>query len=671
MRLAVLFVTAASLFAADPFVGDWKLDPSKSASTDGRVIKDGRALIEPDNSGGYLQITETVFAQGPALRFTSRVQFDGVTGDGTLQDRPVKYSSKRIDANAFEISIDDPEKEIKNTIRASLTPQDHTLTVLWADRNSAPLRKMVYVRPPEAPLLETGKTLDHSFGPGAVFAYSINLHAGDYCQGTVDQKGGTVNMAAYGPDGAKVRGYGGPPTGKRTFALEAPVAGTYRIVIRSALTPAESFTISIDQVIALDQRLHSIPPKEKFTSPRLAALRKDLSKPDAVNAFWREIEKNGTPLVEPMEGNSNDDLVTFLWRAKTETRNVFIMWFPFAAAKPDDFQMTRMAQTDVWYRTMKIRRGARFAYSLSPNDPLTFDEPLSTQRIATAQADPLNPHRWADQPGNSKFESQSMVEMPDAKPQPYIAKRAGVPAGNVEKKRIKSALLDNERELSIYTPPGYRRDGPAHGLLVVFDEGSYLTLVPTPVILDNLLAEKKIAPMVAVLIANPSQETRTRELPPNPAFADFLNNELVPWVRKNYNVTVDPKQVVVAGSSFGGIASVYAGFRHPETFGNILCQSGSFWWAAQKPEPYTEPNYLAKEFVKSPKLPLRFYMDAGAFEVDMNGGGGAILEPSRHMRDVLLAKGYEVHFQEFVGGHDYLSWRGTLADGLIALVGHK
>lgn len=246
-----------------------------------------------------------------------------------------------------------------------------------------------------------------------------------------------------------------------------------------------------------------------------------------------------------------------------------------------------------------------------------------------------------------------------------------MPAGNVEKKRIKSELLKNERDLSIYTPPGYRRDGPPNGLLVVFDEGSYLTLVPTPAILDNLLWEKRIAPMVAVLIANPDQETRTRELPPNPDFADFLNNELIPWIRANYNITKDPGQVVVAGSSFGGIASVYAGLRHPETFGNVLCQSGSFWWSASKPEPYAEPNFLAKEFVKSPKLPLRFYMDAGSFEVDLNGGGGAILEPSRHMRDVLLAKGYEVHYQENVGGHDYLSWRGSLADGLIALVGNS
>lgn len=519
-------------------------------------------------------------------------------------------------------------------------------------------------------MLEIGKTVEHEFGTAAVFEYRVRLRAGEYCQGKVEQHGGSINMSDYAPDGARIHNFGGPPTGSRVFALEAPVAGIYRIVLRSPANAAKSYAITLEKVVGPDERLRSSPAEEKFSSPRITALRKEVEGGNtaAVTSFWDYVHKNGAPIIEPME-KSTDHLVTFLWQGTPETRNVLIGWFPFAAAKPEDYQMMRLAKTDVWYRTLKIRSGARFAYSLSPNDPLTFDGPTSMQRMATSQADPLNPHRWFDGPGSTRYESSSFVELPDAKPQPYITKRAGVPAGSVEKKRIKSALLGNERDLSIYTPPGYRRDGPPNGLLVVFDEGSYLTLVPTPVILDNLLSEKKIPPMVAVLIANPDQETRTRELPPNPAFADFLKDELVAWVRQNYNVTKDPGQVVVAGSSFGGIASVYAGLRHPETFGNILCQSGSFWWSAPKPEPYAEPNYLAKEFVKSPKLPLRFYMDAGSFEVDMNGGGGAILEPSRHMRDVLLAKGYEVHYQENVGGHDYLSWRGSLADGLIALVG--
>jgi len=83
-----------------------------------------------------------------------------------------------------------------------------------------------------------------------------------------------------------------------------------------------------------------------------------------------------------------------------------------------------------------------------------------------------------------------------------------------------------------------------------------------------------------------------------------------------------------------------------------------------------QPNRLLPKKIVSRFLNFaESYIDAGAFEFDSNGTGGGILETSRNMRDVLLAKGYEVHYQQFVGGHDYLSWRGTLADGLIDLIG--
>jgi enterochelin esterase-like enzyme len=101
---------------------------------------------------------------------------------------------------------------------------------------------------------------------------------------------------------------------------------------------------------------------------------------------------------------------------------------------------------------------------------------------------------------------------------------------------------------------------------------------------------------------------------------------------------------------------------------------GVIWWAPDHSSAIpdgviTETGWMAKQFITSRKLPLRFYLDAGAFEFDPNGTGGSILETSRDIRDVLLAKGYEVHYQQFVGGRDYLSWRGTFADGLIDLLG--
>jgi enterochelin esterase family protein len=273
-----------------------------------------------------------------------------------------------------------------------------------------------------------------------------------------------------------------------------------------------------------------------------------------------------------------------------------------------------------------------------------------------------------------------MVEMPDAPAQPWLAEKPGVPVGQIEKRRFKSTLLKNEREIAVYLPPGYSRSEKPYPLLLLFDELAYLGdrerifLVPTPTILNNLISAKRIPPMVALLVGN-AAGARGRELPCNGTFSDFLVSELLPWAHGLYNFSADPREAVVSGSSFGGLAAACAGLHHPEAFGNILSQSGSFFWVPGKnnsspdTDADSEPNWVAKQFIASPKLPLRFYLDAGSEEIDVSGAGRSILLTNRTLRDVLLAKGYEVHFQQFDGGHDFLSWRGTLADGLVALMG--
>ena len=271
-------------------------------------------------------------------------------------------------------------------------------------------------------------------------------------------------------------------------------------------------------------------------------------------------------------------------------------------------------------------------------------------------------------------EYASRVELPGAPDQPWIVKDETRPAGEVRHLRYESKLLGNERDLWIYTPPSHGRNQEPAALLLVFDGRAYIDYVPTPTILDNLSSSARIPPTVAVLIGNPSQAARNAELPPNEAFAGFLAKELIPWIRGRYNVTEDPQLTIAAGSSFGCLAAANAALRHSTVFGKILCQSGAFWWAPDHKfrgaeNAITETNWLAKQFRDSPKLPLSFYLDAGVFEVDTTGSGGVILEPTRHFRDVLLAKGYRVTYQQFVGGHDYLSWRNTFAEGLIALLG--
>jgi enterochelin esterase family protein len=63
---------------------------------------------------------------------------------------------------------------------------------------------------------------------------------------------------------------------------------------------------------------------------------------------------------------------------------------------------------------------------------------------------------------------------------------------------------------------------------------------------------------------------------------------------------------------------------------------------------------------------VAFYLEAGSFE---HFFPFSLLAETRRFRDVLQAKGYKVHYSEFSGNHDPLNWRGSFADGLIALAG--
>jgi enterochelin esterase-like enzyme len=412
-----------------------------------------------------------------------------------------------------------------------------------------------------------------------------------------------------------------------------------------------------------------IAQNSKVTSPRLTALKKDIDSGNraALESFWQEVTKQGTPLVESIAGDDRYVSITFLWRAKEETKNVVVVG-GIAGYQFTENQMTRLPDTDLWYRTYRVRNDARFGYNLAPNDSLILikdinieDQKAVMQRISTFKTDPLNPKTYPGLPPSS------LVELPGALPQPWITRSPEIPAGKLEEKKLKSTILSNERKVWVYTPPGYNTGGQPYALMVIFDGFAYTLLVPTPTIIDNLLAKGLMQPIVAVVLDNPTPTSRNYEMPCNPKFADFLAKEVVPWMRENYHVTKESSQTVVAGSSYGGLAATYAGFSHSEVFGNVISQSGSFWW---KPKGDGEHEWLTRQFAASPVLPVRFYLDVGLLERGPTPDDGPDqVVVNRHMRDVLQAKGYQIHYREFYGGHEYLNWRGTFADALLVLFG--
>ncbi|HWR13523.1 MAG TPA: alpha/beta hydrolase-fold protein [Terriglobales bacterium] len=529
--------------------------------------------------------------------------------------------------------------------------------------------------------LKPGHVREVDLTPGQKQSFAFTLATGDFVQLALNPRGQVLIGRTYDPSGRLFRGATmGPAEGK--FNLVANVPGTYRVDIAGKNPRATgTYSIALAKVVTLAARL--APLKPVVESLRIEALRKSLERgeQESLNWFWQEINKTGAPLIEPIAGDRENMAVTFVWKGTPYTHNVLVLWLPYLGVTPDEFFMTRLGDTDVWYKTIKVNRKMRLAYTLATNVgrlrpmSLGFDADAITMAATAARPDSLNPKRYRIDPGNvdaPEYSGQSVLEMPNAPAQPWITPQPGVAGGRVEKRRFKSTTLGNEREIAIYLPPGYTQHAEPYPLIVLFDEEEYLTLVPTPVILDNLISEGRIPPAVALLIGN-APGGRDRELVCNREFSRALVTELLPWAHGLYNFTSDPHLTVVAGSSAGGLAATCSALWHAESFGNVLAQSGAFHRtppsSSDAIDSSSEPNWVTRQFISSPRKQLRFYLEAGSAEFNATGSPDSILFCTRTLRDVLRAKGYEVLFHEFEGGHDYLSWRGTLADGLIALLG--
>lgn len=398
-------------------------------------------------------------------------------------------------------------------------------------------------------------------------------------------------------------------------------------------------------------------PDETPMGPQLKRLQQALVQGQSTEAFWQQVQQQGTPLVEPWEGGQL--LVTFLWRDRGN-QNVRL----FGSPSGDHNPLRKLDGSDVWWISVVMDPRARLTYALAPDVPKVANAAQQRRMIlATLQRDPLNPHTFPAQLATQavdRFQGRSVLQLPQAPKQPWVQARSDVPQGTLTRHVVHSQILGNDRDVWTYVPAG----AEPQNLLLLFDAHAFVHDVPTPRILDNLMADGLLPNTAAVIVGNASPEARGQELPPNPKFAQFMAEELMPWV-KQQGLGQLARHTVVAGSSYGGLVSSYLGLTHPELFGNVLSMSGSYWWAPQgEPAGWMQ---RAWQTLPSPMPNVRFYIDAGRFETG-RGGRNGILETSRELGDVLRAHGLSVTQREWISGHDYVQWQASLGCGLVALL---
>lgn len=418
-------------------------------------------------------------------------------------------------------------------------------------------------------------------------------------------------------------------------------------------------------------------PVERCASARIAALARGPEEGLSEGDFWRAVRREGTPLVEPDPAGDDDHaVVTFLWHGTDATRAVQVM--PNKIGDPRDPAgnlMARVPGTHVWHWSVRMRRDWRATYTLSIDEgdgPAGVDAgsggPAYWQWLRTRQQpDPFNFRTLAPRWGGPPV---SYVELSDAPRGDDWRERTDVARGSVGEHTVPSRLLRNRRRVWVYQPPvtGVRPGaGPwartgtpptADGrlpVLVLLDGEMWQPRLGVATLLDNLIADGRIPPLVALLPESLGAGNRWDELTCKPGFVGFLRDELLPWATRRLPLTADPAHTVVAGQSLGGLTAAYAAVQAPGRFGAVLAQSGSFWWPDGP-----DAEWLTGRLACGPRVPVRFRLSAGEQE-------WVTLPASRRLRETLAARGYDASYREFNGGHDYLCWRTELADGLTEL----
>ena len=240
----------------------------------------------------------------------------------------------------------------------------------------------------------------------------------------------------------------------------------------------------------------------------------------------------------------------------------------------------------------------------------------------------------------------------------YYAMR-NVPHGDIRIKKYFSTVTNSWRQFYIYTPPGYDNVADKYPVLYILhgggeDERGWATQGRTDVILDNLIADKKAKPMLAVMmdgnvssggLAGFGEQSLKR-------FEDELKNAVIPFVEKNYRAETDAKNRALAGLSLGGLQTLYAGIRNVNMF-SYLGVFSSGWFANQP--ALSDPQYA---LMKSNAAAINDNLKS--FWIAMGGKEDIAYNNCKIMLSKFDEMGIKYTYSEYPGGHTWPVWRNNL-----------
>ena len=233
-------------------------------------------------------------------------------------------------------------------------------------------------------------------------------------------------------------------------------------------------------------------------------------------------------------------------------------------------------------------------------------------------------------------------------------------------KRFHSEFLPDDRDVTVFLPPGYERETERHYPVLYLHDGQNLFDPETAFTKGEhwrvgetataLINDGRIEPLIIVGIYNTGKR-RLNEYTPTPdkrrggaeadAYGRLLAEELKPFIDATYRTLQDPHYTGIGGSSLGGLVSLYLGLTRPDVFSRLAVLSPSVWWDRRAILRYVRDAH--------PKPRLRVWLDIGTAEGRQHVTNLRLLKTA--MLKVGWVEGDDLRYEEIEGGtHNERAW---------------
>ncbi len=385
----------------------------------------------------------------------------------------------------------------------------------------------------------------------------------------------------------------------------------------------------------------SCDSKENGTSPFNEFIQNVLNSPvekrnDLVQTYLSNVDK--TPIIED---NEKVHFVAYLKVDSLSIRGDLQNGW----ATHHKLSVINCGELNFFYKTYEVPSNSQIEYQFILNGETVLDN--------------LN----RDIEVNFEFGDRNVLRMPNFVKSPYLDLRQEVKKGSIVSRVMKSkseSILD--RKIYLYLPPNYNKK-KSYPVMLVYDGDVKLYTTPYKNVLDNLIYDSLIVPIITVFI--PAMERNNEVCEENIDFTNYLVNEIIPFIKANYSTYDKPDNWGMMGASGGGMISIATGLLYPEYIANIASQSGIIYenWCNDK---VLFSTYLAKK----EKHPLRsFYIDVGTFDLEWPDANTTQLQEVRMFSQRLDSLSIPYKYFEYNDGHRDSHWNQTIDDILVQFFG--